>query len=209
MCVCVCVFVVVPLWQQSIWRLKDVRGKLSITCRILFCPPNYTMYVGMQKITIWVSKETKNLNFMLLLEMFLDNNRLLADQPDRCYTINNISLHSWQFNLIYCRRMRVCVCVANNHNQEEGCNIMVPNSFFFSFVIAKLLLHITIHVLLITTALIVVCWDLTGKVGNNFLQRQWQRRLQLRINLPSNNQSRYILKSVHIPACLLVMYYHQ
>ena len=103
----------------------------------------------------------------------------------------------------------VCVCVANNHNQEEGCNIMVPNSFFFSFVIAKLLLHITIHVLLITTALIVVCWDLTGKVGNNFLQRQWQRRLQLRINLPSNNQSRYILKSVHVPACLLVLYYHQ
>ena len=57
---------------------------------------------------------------------------------------------------------------------------MVPNSFFFSFVIAKLLLHIKIHVLLITTALIVVCWDLTGKVGNNFLQRQWWRHLQLK-----------------------------
>ena len=170
-----------------------------------FCPPNYTVYVGMQKITIWVSEEKKVLNFMLLLEMFLDNNRLLADQSDRFYTINNISLHSWHVCVCVCE----WVCVANNHNQEEGCNIMVPNSFFFSFVIAKLLLHITIHVLLITTALIVACWDLTGKVGNNFLQRQWQRRLQLRINLPSNNQSRYILKSVHIPACLLVLYYHQ
>ena len=112
MCVCVWICSGSLVWQQSIWRLKGVRGKLSITCRILFCPPNYTVYVGMQKITIWVSEEKKVLNFMLLLEMFLDNNRLLADQPDRCYTINNISLHSWQFNLIYCRRMLVCACAS-------------------------------------------------------------------------------------------------
>ena len=148
---------------------------------------------------------------MLLLEIFLDNNRLLADQSDRDVIQSIISLYiaDKHVDLIQyivegcvCVCVCVCVCIVNNHNQEDNCDIMVPNAFFFffflpSFVIARLLLHITIQVLLITTALI-VCWDLTGKVSNNFLQRQWRRHLQLKINLPSNDQSRYRLNSVYI-----------